>query len=238
MKELVLSREENLTLKECEFKIQKGIEAFEEMGKALALIQDRKLYREKYSRFEDYLLERWGLQKRAAYRLIDSFQTNKLLREKNFEVLPEKESVARELAGLDDETKVKVWERVSDGVKVTAKAVRTVRDEITGAAEDLAPVTAYVFRNSREKGRFNFLCDCGIDEEKAFIVITRERKPKRKKRTGNLGRHFYIRNEIIASLCDLPKVTGKPLGETINLILSKSARAADVNKLLIGQLAG
>jgi hypothetical protein len=49
-----LDVDETRLLAECERIIDAGIKAFCEMGKALVIIRDRKLYRETHGTFEDY----------------------------------------------------------------------------------------------------------------------------------------------------------------------------------------
>lgn len=52
--------------------IDKGRKTFVEVGKALTAIRDGKLYRETHDTFGDYCRERWGWERRQAYRLIDA----------------------------------------------------------------------------------------------------------------------------------------------------------------------
>lgn len=59
-------------LEELEGVIQRGFQTFIEVGNALLEIQNSQLYKESHSSFEAYLKERWNLERRRAYQLIDA----------------------------------------------------------------------------------------------------------------------------------------------------------------------
>jgi len=59
-------------LKECEDIIEQGLRKFLEVGLALLTVSDGQLYRRTYARFEDYCRERWGLDRRRPYQLIEA----------------------------------------------------------------------------------------------------------------------------------------------------------------------
>ncbi len=46
--------------------------AFFEMGKALAELRDRRLYRSTHSTFEEYCKDRFGYNRPRSYQLIDA----------------------------------------------------------------------------------------------------------------------------------------------------------------------
>jgi hypothetical protein len=66
----VLSVRERVELTECEATISAGIATFIEVGTALAVIRDKRLYRATHKDFEAYLRERWSLSRPEGYRLI------------------------------------------------------------------------------------------------------------------------------------------------------------------------
>lgn len=55
-----------------EARIETGVQKILEAGKALKLIRDKRLYKDKYKTFEDYCRERWGFSKRYANYLISA----------------------------------------------------------------------------------------------------------------------------------------------------------------------
>src|SRR6266481_5319100 len=66
----VLSPAEQRELFECEAVVRRGWQTFLEVGKALARIRDRKLYRAEYDTFDAYCRSKWQYAKSHAYRLI------------------------------------------------------------------------------------------------------------------------------------------------------------------------
>ena len=52
--------------------IEDGQQTFVDVGNALAIIRDEKLYRERHKTFEAYCGEKWNFGKAYAYRLIES----------------------------------------------------------------------------------------------------------------------------------------------------------------------
>lgn len=59
-------------LSDCESRIERNLQGFYEVGKALAEIRDGRLYREEFESFETYVKERWGWERAHAYRMIDA----------------------------------------------------------------------------------------------------------------------------------------------------------------------
>src|SRR6266446_4245588 len=66
----VISPTEQKKYAECEAIIEKGWETFVEVGRALARIRDKKLYRSEHDTFEAYCREKWQYAKSHVYRLI------------------------------------------------------------------------------------------------------------------------------------------------------------------------
>lgn len=58
------------TLLDCELVIDRGLATFVEVGRALAEIRDRRLYRLTHGTFEDYCQQRWGFNDSRARQLI------------------------------------------------------------------------------------------------------------------------------------------------------------------------
>lgn len=126
-----ITTSESESLVELESKIEAGLKTFFEVGKALLKIRDGKLYREKYSTFEEYCEKRWGFKKSRAYQLMGSAQVFGALESSTIvDVLPENEAQARPLAKLeDDDEKRAAWQRAVEtapGGTLTAAHVESV----------------------------------------------------------------------------------------------------------------
>lgn len=122
-------------LGECEVVIERGMGVFIEVGSALMLVRDNKLYRAEFSTFEDYCLQRWELTDRHANHLIASARVLDELISGTIvpEIIPATESQARELAPLlDDPDELRdVWQHAVERTegRPTAAAVRAIRME-------------------------------------------------------------------------------------------------------------
>jgi hypothetical protein len=102
-----LTTDETRRFKCCERTIERGLEAFYEVGNALAEIRELRLYRIAYPSFEIYCRERWKMSRFYAHRLIDAAQVvENLLPIGN---IPSSESQARELAPFTPEVQKAVW---------------------------------------------------------------------------------------------------------------------------------
>ena len=129
---------ETASLPELEAVIERGKQAFYEVGAALLTIRDRRLYRDTHATFEEYCRERWDFSRPRAYQLIDAAQVTGLLSTTVDTPLPASESQARELAPLKDEPEAvaAVWQEVTEhaeetGEKITAATVRAaVREHL------------------------------------------------------------------------------------------------------------
>ncbi len=132
-----LSLDEIAQLKKCESLIAKGLRASMDMGRALLMVRDKKLYRGSHPTFESYVRERWELSRPRAYQLINAsvvFHDLSTMVDKST-VLPENERQLRLLARLPDpRARANMWERVvaaseREGVAVSYDLVRRVLDE-------------------------------------------------------------------------------------------------------------
>jgi hypothetical protein len=114
--------------KRCEEIIEHGLVTFLEVGRALLMIRDKRLYRETHATFEDYLHERWSLTRNRAYRLIEAAEVVEMLPTGN---TPANEAQARELASLrHNQVKLtEVWQCASTSGRPTADAIRQARQE-------------------------------------------------------------------------------------------------------------
>ncbi len=129
-------------LAECETVIERGLETFYAIGRSLLTIRDRRLYREQYGTFEDYLRDRWGIDRTYANRLIQSAKVVETLPIGN---TPTSEAQSRELvpllmAGQPEEVR-RVWAEANErtGNKPTAAVIRQVREDRNAKPETTRP---------------------------------------------------------------------------------------------------
>ena len=118
---------ERHVLEELEGIVGRGITTFIEVGRALAEIRDRRLYRDSQDTFEAYCRELWELGRTRAYQLIDAAAVSTTV---DIDP-PRNEAQARELVPLkaDEAEVVEAWraaraEAEEHGVALTAKIVR------------------------------------------------------------------------------------------------------------------
>jgi hypothetical protein len=141
-------------LAELEGVIERGLQTFVEVGKALLEIRDSRLYLEAcdkagkpYGTFEDYCRERWGMSRIHAFRLIQATEvTENLLPMGN---IPTNERVARELVGLPVDEQREVWTQAIENSKSgqpTAQEVRLVVRELRTAKLSPAVMPAGTYR--------------------------------------------------------------------------------------------
>ena len=118
--------------------IEVGLDAFVEVGSALSMIRDERLYRETHDTFEDYCGDRWEMVASRARQLISAYKVVDELVALQI-VTPTNEGQARALAKVKDpEQRVEVWERVVATApvvhgkpKITARHVTDVVKTVT-----------------------------------------------------------------------------------------------------------
>lgn len=126
-------------LRELETVIERGLNTFVEVGQALLEIRDNRLYKESYSTFEEYCRERWGMERRHAYRLIDAAQVVENVSNWT-QITPANESQTRPLVGLSPDEQKTVW----------LQAVETAPNgKVTGARNSHKPRNHHLFTLQR-----------------------------------------------------------------------------------------
>lgn len=111
---------------------------FEEVGRALHLINTNGLYKGPYKTFEIYCDEKWGMADKHAYRLIKSFNAMKVLREAEVDadLLPKNEYQVRVLLDRSNEEKWhKDWNKVLKAAKHNPAAIKGSLVEATLGSE-------------------------------------------------------------------------------------------------------
>lgn len=124
--ETTLSIVERNALEQLEEVIERGLASFVEVGKALILINEQRLYRSEYATFEEYCRDRWGFSRTHAYRQMSASRVAEIL--SPIGDTP-RESVLRELTPLvdDPEAVIEAWNTATETeAKPTASEVRQV----------------------------------------------------------------------------------------------------------------
>jgi hypothetical protein len=136
MKELI--KEEREILQKQETIIEKGLSTFVEVGKALTIIRDNKLYREEYETFEKYCQEKYGIQKTHSYRLIETANIMTNLSPIGGR-LPATERHVRPLKSLEPEVRNAVWQETVEkhGENITAKKVQEVANDWKETSQEI-----------------------------------------------------------------------------------------------------
>ncbi|MGD0043799.1 MAG: hypothetical protein ABSE84_25910 [Isosphaeraceae bacterium] len=134
---------ERRDFRQAEATIERNKSAFLEMGRALAEIRDRRLYREAYATWEDYLRDRWGFGRQEAADKISAARLGALLSPISDKAkVPLLEDHLKALAPVAEAADVKaiyrkVLERSKrEHVPVTGKLVREERRIYETAGEE------------------------------------------------------------------------------------------------------
>lgn len=93
--------------RECEAVIERGLETFLEVGKALSEIRDSQLYRAKFKNFEDYCRDRWQIARNYANKLIAAAEVVQNLG--TTVPIPASERQVRPLTKLEPEQQRQAW---------------------------------------------------------------------------------------------------------------------------------
>jgi hypothetical protein len=137
-----LSEVEVLELDSLEATVQRGLRAFWEIGQALRVLRDKRLYRQNYDSFEEYCINRWEMSRRSAYYLIDAASVYENVNHGS-QILPANERQARPLTALTPSEQQKVWQEAVSSApngKVTATHINQV-------------VKAYQKQNEKQKSK-------------------------------------------------------------------------------------
>jgi hypothetical protein len=143
----ILNIEESHELETCEVVIKQGLNTFIEVGEALFLIRDKRLYRREFKTFEDYCQQKWALSKPYVNRIIAASQTFTNLAPIGV-ILPNTESQVRPLVGLEKDVQIAVWndvvhESIIDNKKITAKMVEQKAEQYKEINEIISGAEKY-----------------------------------------------------------------------------------------------
>jgi len=129
-----LSQAEKQQLDCCETVIDRGWRTFVQVGEALTLIRNGRLYRQEFPSFEVYCREKWQYGKSQAYYLIGAARVMLHLSKTPDLPYPTHESQVRHLIGLTPDNIRRAWKRavtLAPESAVTAKIVRQAALELS-----------------------------------------------------------------------------------------------------------
>lgn len=127
--------------------------SFVEAGNALRKIRDEKLYQNHYGTFEEYCRDRWGWERRHAYRQIEAAETADTV--SNWSHPITHESHARELTSLaktDPEAAREAWSNANDSARAEERRV-TARDVKEAVRARQGPPRVYQTGRAQEVHR-------------------------------------------------------------------------------------
>jgi hypothetical protein len=139
--------------------IEAGLKTFVEVGAALSIIREQRLYRATHGDFETYCEERWGWNDRRASQLIQASDVVQGL-STIVGTVPANEAQARELVPVPEEKRAEVWETAtkaaeSEGKAPTAKHVREAgqpfRPKMPKPSKPKPPSKVDALREAREQ---------------------------------------------------------------------------------------
>ncbi len=134
-----MNAEELAQLGSCEKIIRRGFETFVEVGRNLAIVRDKTLYRHEYDNFEEYVEGKWQLTKQRAYQLISAADAHHVLASRfDPSELPTDERAMRELMKVPRDMVAEVLGVVAAKGKVTAKHITEARDQVVPKKEKAA----------------------------------------------------------------------------------------------------
>lgn len=143
----ILNIDESHELERCEVVIKQGLNTFIEVGEALFLIRDKRLYRREFKTFEDYCQQKWSMPRQHVNRMISGYKIVNHL-EPMGSILPESERQVRPLVGLEKDVQIAVWndvvhESIIDNKKITAKMVEHKAEEYKEINQIISGIEKY-----------------------------------------------------------------------------------------------
>lgn len=133
----VLTESERRKFTDLETIVEHGLQTFVEVGAALAMIREQRLYRADHDTFEAYCEERWGWTSARARQLIASADT--ALQIESVTGVTVSEPVARELAPVPEEQRAEAL-AVAQEIATDAGHDEPTREDAREARKKYVPV--------------------------------------------------------------------------------------------------
>lgn len=211
-----LAESEQLECERLEETIQRGRQSFYEMGQALSIIRDKRLYRT-YGTFEEYCYERWEMSRRAAYQLIDAAAVVDNVRN-CAQIFPANEAQARPLAKLSTrEQQQQAWLKVVS----TAPSGKVTAEHVVSVVKEFLPVKQKTFSALQQLGTDKI----NAGSEGSYVCDTLQSKNDSRqvgKPTAPLDNMSSLMSDGIKAERAVP-VKSSPLPTSVKEELSKKA---------------
>jgi len=133
----ILNIDESHELERCEVVIKQCLNTFIEVGEALFIIRDKRLYRKEFKTFEDYCQQKWSMPRRHVNRMIAASETIINLGPMG-PILPESERQVRPLTSLEPEIQKEVWNEVVKQSEETRQPITAAK--VQSVVNDWKPV--------------------------------------------------------------------------------------------------
>jgi hypothetical protein len=144
-----LSPAETATLEHYERIIEQGLQTFVEVGHALLIIRNQRLYREYAPSFEAYLEVRWDMSRQRAHQLIDAAKV--------FDTVttdgtpgPTNEAQAREMTAVEPAKQVEVWQDVLKTAPTSGVTAEHIKKTVNRAQGKTSPAQKTVEQTATE----------------------------------------------------------------------------------------
>jgi ParB family chromosome partitioning protein len=135
----LLNIEERNELERCEVVIKQGLKTFVEVGQALMLIRDKRLYRAEFGTFEAYCQDKWQLTRQYVNNMVAASKVVSNIGMTTMVVKPQNERQARPLTKLEPELQAEAWQKTVEqhGENITQKKVEEVVKEFVPINNEL-----------------------------------------------------------------------------------------------------
>jgi hypothetical protein len=133
----ILNIDESHELERCEVVIKQGLQTFIEVGEALFIIRDKRLYRISFKTFEDYCVGRWAFGRNYVNKLIEASEVISNLGTM-VPILPQSERQTRPLTSLEPEIQKEVWKEVVKQSEETRQPITAAK--VQSVVNDWKPV--------------------------------------------------------------------------------------------------
>jgi len=139
----ILSPEERHEFELCKQTIHDGIQAWYKAAQALSIIQEKRLYREDFTSFEQFVNLEYKMSRPRAYQLIAAFKVMFEIATDQTTVIPEGERIVRDLMKYPKRDRKKIWQIANQ--KAEALKQQPTRKMLREAAKEVAPLRRDIY---------------------------------------------------------------------------------------------
>lgn len=182
-----ITPDEKRILVSCEASIRNGLKAYQNVGKALTIIAQGRLYRSTHSTFAKYAKDKWDMTTGRVSQLQQAYRIHQLLQVAGFKTLPVTESQCRPLSRIPqdesmDSRIIAVWRAVVDSKeKITAKLINDAVDTELGiepkqeTADDSKGTGTAGKAGTADDDETRAEKDCKLAEMRAELLAARQK---------------------------------------------------------------